>query len=625
MEKTFKWVAWIFAVGLSLQSIYTSYFGLWEPRVHRSLAVMFCAIIVTFVYPLARIYQPQRKMIIAICWLVDFILVAIVIYAVWRFITLIEDVENLIAEFSLIDQLVAMSAILVLLEMTRRAFGIALSLVAALSLAYCLFGADLPWFFRHSGFSLEQTMEIIWYGFQGVFGLPTGIVLGLILIFIVFGAVLEGTGAGDSLIRIALSLTGRSRGGPAHAAVGASALFGTMSGSVTANVVGTGVMTIPMIKQRGFTSNFAGAVEAAASSGGQIMPPVMGAAAFLMADLIGMPYIKICAAALLPALFYYASLSISVSLEAKRLGIEPIPVEERQKLDIRDLINSAMFVGPILVIIFTLVMGRSPAMAGGLATMSAIVLGFLINKDLRKKPQRMLTALAKGGVAGSTIMMAVGAIGVLLAAFDLTGIGLKFANVISNIGGTNLFFGLVVTALACLMLGMGMPTFPAYLIIVLVLGPAIKMLGVPALAIHLFVFYFGVLSAITPPVALAAFAAAPIAQSDPIKTGFRAIGIALAGFIIPFVFVYENSLLLVLDFDIGSFIWVSARLMFAIWLLATAITGFESVKLPAWNRLLRMAAAVTVLIAFTYFQVAGIVVGCLVIWSTRLAGRKILA
>jgi TRAP transporter 4TM/12TM fusion protein len=619
MEKIFKWVAWILAAGLSLQSIYTAYFGVWEPRIHRSLAVMVCAIIVIFVFPLVRIYQPKNSLLRVSCWVVDFILAGIVAYAVWRFIDFIEDMENLIAEFSLVDQLVALGAILVILELTRRVFGKALSLVAALALIYCLFGADLPWFFRHSGFSLEQTMEIIWYGFQGVFGLATGIVLGLILIFIVFGAVLEGTGAGDSLIRIAFALTGRSRGGPAHAAVGASALFGAMSGSVTANVVGTGVMTIPMIKKRGFTAEFAGAVEAAASSGGQIMPPVMGAAAFLMADLIGMPYIKICVAALLPALFYYASIFISVALEARRLGIKPIPAEKRQKLVMRDLFNSVMFAGPILVIIITLVMGRSPAMAGGLATISAIVLGFLINQDLRKDPKRLLVALAKGGVAGASIMMAVGAIGVLMAAFDLTGIGLKFAGVVSSIGGANLFLGLVITALSCLILGMGMPTFPAYLIIVLVLGPAMKMLGVPALAIHLFVFYFGVLSAITPPVALAAFAAAPIAQSDPIKTGIKAIGIALAGFIIPFVFIYEHSLLLVLDFDIGSFIWIFARLMFAIWLLATAITGFEKTVLPAGNRLLRFVAAIAVLIVFTYLQVAGIAVGCLALWLARTA------
>ncbi len=288
---------------------------------------------------------------------------------------------------------------------------------------------------------------------------------------------------------------------------------------------------------------------------------------------------------------------------------------------IGDLYNSVMFVGPILVVILTLLMGRSAAMAGGLATVSAIVLGFVISKELRKNPKSMLTALAKGGTAGATIMMAVGTIGVLLAVFDLTGIGLKFAEMIADIGGTNLFFGLLVTALSCLMLGMGMPTLPAYLIIVLVLGPAIKILGIPGLAIHLFVFYYGVLSAITPPVALAAFAAAPIAESDPIKTGFNAIGIALAGFIIPFVFVYEDSLLLVLDFDIVSFIWVVARLMFAIWLLATAIFGFERIRLYASNRLLRIVGAVTILIPFLYIQAAGVAIGCLALWLTRQGSR----
>jgi len=245
--------------------------------------------------------------------------------------------------------------------------------VGLITLLYCLFGQDLPWIFRHSGFTLGQTMEIVWFGMQGIFGAPLGIVVLLIFIFIVFGALLEGTGAGEVMIRMSLAATSGTRGGPAHSAIIASSIFGMSSGSVVANVIGTGVVTIPLIKRRGFSGAFAGGVEAAASTGGQIMPPVMGAAAFLMAGLVGVPYQTIAIAAFLPAVFYYANLFVAVGLEARRLGLQPIPRKDRQKLHDGDWFRSLMFFLPILAIIVTLAMGRSASMAGFWAVVVTIV------------------------------------------------------------------------------------------------------------------------------------------------------------------------------------------------------------------------------------------------------------
>ena len=587
LRRWLQHIATVIAFFVAAQCIYTTYFGAPESTIHRSVILLLCTIVMIVSYPA----RPSGDVVwsSAKVWAgraVDVAMAVFVSYGVWRFIDNLEDMEFLVSEYDLIDKIGALGAMLTVIELTRRIFGIPLAAVGVIALVYCLFGADLPWIFRHSGFTLEQTVEIVWYGFQGVFGFPTGIVITLIMIFIVFGSVLQASGAGESLIRIAFALTGRTRGGPAHAAIAASAMFGTMSGSVAANVVGTGVLTIPMIKRRGFAPAFAGGVESAASSGGQIMPPVMGAAAFLMAELVGVSYLTVCLAALLPALFFYGSLFASVSLEAARLGIEPVPESERQSLTGTDLINSLMFLAPIVAVVTLLLMGRSPAAAGLAGTLTAIVFAF-INPEIRKEPLRLVKGLVRGGMASSAIMMAVGCIGILLGVLDLTGIGIKFAGAISSIGSDNLWLALLVAAGSCLILGMGMPTFPAYLIIVLVLGPSIKALGIEAIAIHLFVFYYGVLSNITPPVAIAAFAAAPIAGATPTRTAVRAVGLALSGFVIPFFFVFDTSLLLVDGFEWTALLTVCAKLALSLWMLSTAVIGFDVKTLLVPERLLR--------------------------------------
>jgi len=613
------------AVGLAVQAIYVAYFGGWEPSIHRAIALFVCTVIVIGIQPLISVYPTQNKLRAALYWAVDAAMAAIMGYACIRFVGAIDDIENLVAEFTIWDQMCALLAIISLLELTRRAFGIVLASVGGLALIYCLFGESLPWIFRHSGFDLEQTMEVVWYGFQGVFGFPTGIVISLILIFIVFGALLEGTGAGVVLIRIAFALTGGTRGGPAHAAIVASGLFGAASGSVVANVVGTGTFTIPLIKRRGFSGEFAGAVEAAASSGGQIMPPVMGIAVFLMTDLTGIPYLTICVAALLPALFYYGCLFVSVGLEARRLGLEPIPDAEREKIRLNDIVQSFMLIGPILAILATLATGRSPAMAGFWAVITTLIFAIILNPDLRREPRRLIVALAKGGVAGAKIMMAVGSIGVLLAILELTGIGLKFATEISLIGAESLFIALLLAAASCLLLGMGMPTVPAYLIIVLVLGTSIEKLGVPKIAVHLFVLYYGVLSAITPPVALAAIAAAPIAAGNPMRTALVAVSLALVGFVVPFVFVYNPTLLLVVDFNWPDFLSILCRLCLAMWLISTAFRGFDGRKLAIWSRGLRFVAGFALLFVDFEVQLAGLAIGLALVIMDRWMAKRIPA
>lgn len=608
---------------LAALAIYVSALGQFDPAYHRGLAMTGAVLAMIFMYPLCILIPVKSPTVVAVLVLVDFVFAACFALGVLKLITISEALWTGVYDFSFNDLLSSLLAVLVVLEMTRRAIGLPLTLFGFAALVYVVFGPELPWIFKHTGFSFEQVMQGMWYSLDGVFGLPMAISVNVVFIYIVFGAVLEGSGAGAVLLKLAVSVTGRLRGGPAHAAIVASGLFGTMSGSAVANVVGTGVFTIPMIKKRGFTPPFAGAVETAASSGGQIMPPIMGAAAFLLAELTGTPYLLVAAAALVPALFYYGGLFASVAVEAGRLGIEPIPHDEREKMTRRDWLLSLMFIGPLAILIIALISGRTASAAGFWATLSAIVIPFLINPEVRANPKRILRSIADGGLAGARIMMAVGAIGVLLAVLNMTGLGLRFSNMVLALGEGDLFLSLVFTMLGALVLGMGLPTMPAYLIIVLVMGPALQDLGIPMLVAHMFVFYYGVLSVVTPPVALAAYAAAPIAGARPLITGVVAVRLAAVGFIIPFVFAFHPSILLVTDFSWSEFISVVVRLTIAIWMLTTGFGGFERSTLRMWERGVRLLCAGGVLYPSLTVQIAAGITALILVYKEHRISKNI--
>ena len=371
-----------------------------------------------------------------------------------------------------------------------------------------------------------------------------------------------------------------------------------------------------MIKRQGFTNSFAGAVEAAASSGGQFTPPIMAAVAFIMAELIGVPYIQIAIAAAIPAFFYYFSLFASVYAEAVRLGIEPLPKDQIPVLTKDDWVDSMRFIAPLVIVVAVLFAGRSPAMAGFYAIVAAIVTGVSIDlihgekrKHIRVYVQQLIDALQKGGGRCAQIMVAVGSIGIVIAVVSLTGVAGNFGTLVAELAEGSLFAALAVTALACLILGMGLPTLPAYLFIVLFVGPVIGQLGIPMLLVHMFVLYFGVLSNVTPPVAIAAYAAAPIARSNPMSTGFVAIKIAAVGFKIPFILVYYPSISFVIGFDWTEFVWILLRLPVAVWLIATAFIGCDQHALSFVERLVRGSLAVVMLIVDPTMQIAGFVLG----------------
>ncbi len=617
------WIVGCLALGLV--ALYSSGIGLVDPKFHRAAGFALSLAVAIVASRERRKASGKTDRFPRANPVIDFLLLALGCWAIWSFYSIQTQMETALYDVSAMDVWPAFAGLIVFLELCRRLWGYGLFGVGVFGVVYLLYGQELPGILAHSGFSFVEVSEALWYNTnKGVFGSITNIVLSTVFVFIIFGVLLEGTGAGDTLLKFAFLITRRTRGGPAHAAILASSMFGTMSGSTVANIVGTGTFTIPMIKKRGFSPTFAAGIEATASSGGQIMPPIMGAAALVMADLTGAGYLNVIVAALFPALFYYFSLFSAVTVEARRQGIEVKVMTETDSITKVDLINSVLFIAPIATVIGALINGLSTSAAGFYAVVVLLALS-VINPEVRRDPVRVWNSFLKGAQSGATLLIAIAAIGILVGSLDSTGLGLKLANVIGEIRGESLFSALVVAMCGALVLGMGMPTLPAYLIIILVMGPAIQALGVSMLTAHMFVFYYGVASSLTPPVAIAAYAAAPISGANPLLTSFMAFRLGMAKFIIPFIFAFYPSLLIVEEFDLLSFIWIVARTCFCIWLFSSALSGFDRRKLSVAEIVLRFATAFASLVLSPLVHIPAIVLGIgLILFDRRMATGKSL-
>ncbi len=612
------WASVIACAVLGIITFYSSGIGMLDSKLHRAAGFALALVVGIAVSRQKRLVTSDARWKTMTYLVGDAALLLLGLWSIWSFHFVQTAMETALYDVSSSDAWPAFAGLIVFLELTRRIWGWGLFSVGALAVLYLLYGQDMPGIMEHSGFSFKEIAEALWYNTnKGVFGSITNIVLSTVFIFIIFGALLEGTGAGDTLLKFAFLATRRTRGGPAHAAILASSLFGTMSGSTVANIVGTGTFTIPMIKKRGFSKTFAAGIEATASSGGQIMPPIMGAAALVMADLTGVGYLNVIVAALIPAMFYYFSLFAAVTVESRRQGIEVQPMTINDKITRVDMINSVLFIGPIATVIISLLAGLSTSAAGFYAVIVLLVLS-VINPDVRQHPMRVWRSFISGSQSGATLLIAIAAIGILVGSLDTTGLGLKLANVIASLRGESLFSALLVAMVGALVLGMGMPTLPAYLIIILVMGPAIQALGISTLTAHMFVFYYGVASSLTPPVAIAAYAAAPIAGSNPLMTALMAFRLGMAKFIIPFIFAFYPTLLIVEEFHAGVFIWITLRTLFGIWLFSSALSAFDRGKLSAVEIVLRMVAAFAVLYISPLVHIPALIVGVvLIVWDVR--------
>ncbi len=607
--RLFWLLALLGGLGLGVMSLYSAGIDLVSPKLHRALGFSFAIIVAVFLSQNKRAKVELPSALRNGLLVLDAVLIVAGTWAVWSFFNVQTQMEQWLYDVTSKDAIPALIGVAVLLELCRRLWGYGLFFVGCFGVVYLLFGQGLPGLMAHAGFSATEVAEALWYNTnKGVFGSITNIVLSTVFVFIIFGVLLEGTGAGNTLLKFAFLATRRTRGGPAHAAILASSLFGTMSGSTVANIVGTGTFTIPMIKKRGFSPSFSAGIEATASSGGQIMPPIMGAAALVMADITGTGYLNIIIAALVPALFYYTSLFLSVTVEARRQGIEVQPLTIDDKITGVDFVNSVLFLGPILTVIGCLMSGTSTSAAGFYAIIVLVGLS-IVNPEVRRDPLRLWRSFIKGAQSGASLLIAIAAIGILVGALDSTGLGLKLANLIASVRGDSLFSALLVAMVGALILGMGMPTLPAYLIIVLVMGPAIQALGVSMLTAHMFVFYYGVASSLTPPVAIAAYAAAPIAGANPLITALMSFRLGMAKFIIPFVFAFYPTVLIIEDFSWLPFIWIVARTVFCIWLFSTALSAFGLKRLNPIEIVLRLVAAFAVLATEPWIQGVALALG----------------
>lgn len=486
------------------------------------------------------------------------------------------------------DVALGLVTIFLVLEMARRVLGLALPVVAFAFLLYAYFGAHLPGLLAHRGYDVERLASHMYTTLEGIFGVPIGVSASYVILFVIFGAFLEATKVGDFYINLANSVAGKSVGGPAKVAVVASGFFGTISGSAVANVVSTGTYTIPLMKRTGYQPHFAGATEAVASSGGQLMPPVMGAAAFVISEMTGISYIRVCAAALIPALLYYFTVFSSIHLEARRIGLRGLSEEEVP--DIRQVLKTQGYmVLPAAVLVYLLAVKLySPAYSAFWAIVTAIVISFL-KKETRLDLKGFFKALESGAVNALSVVAACACAGIVVGVITLTGLGLKFSGLILSLAHGNLYLTMALTMVAALILGMGLPTTAAYIICAILAVPALKNLGVAVLAAHLFVFYFAIISAITPPVALAAYAGAAIAQSDPMKTGITACKLGLAAFIVPYMFVLDQSLLM--QGEVLQILYHGFTAALGCFFLSTATIGYLKGELKVWERALNLCGA----------------------------------
>jgi TRAP transporter 4TM/12TM fusion protein len=596
----------VIAIAMSLYHMYVAGFGPPEAVIFRGTHLLFALTLICLLYPLKPGGGPGWR-----------IADLVVLIGSWAFILhIFLNYEYFTNRIIYIDELTAWDrfytvvAILIILEATRRVLGWALPLTA---LAFLVYAAV----FTHV--RLPVLMEQLYLSTEGIFGSTLGVSASYVMLFVLFGAFMEKSGTGQLFMDFALSLTGHTAGGPGKVAVVSSSLFGTVSGSAVANVMVDGPMTIPLMKRTGFRPPFAAAVEAVASTGGQIMPPVMGAAAFVMAEFLAVPYATVALWAVIPALLYYVAVFFAVHFEAKRYGLHGVPKSELPRLGQVMRERGHLFI-PILMILVGLMLGYSAplcALVGALACMPIALLRKTTRQGLHWR--NVLEALEEGARNTLAVAMACASAGIVIGCVTITGLGIVFTQVVVELAQNMLPLALLLTAIAGIVLGMGMPTTPAYIVMVSLLVPALIKLGAPTPAAHMFAFYFAILSAITPPVALAVYAAAGLAKADMWKSGWEAMRVGAAGFIVPFMFVFEPSLLMVGAWQDILHSVISATVGTVC--LAAGLFGYLLREARAWERLLLISAAILLIKPGIVTDIVGLILLAIVVLA-QLFGRN---
>ena len=570
------------AITFSVFQLYTATFGVLDAQLQRAIHLGFGLALAYLLYPFRRAWTRDNFF-----HPIDILFAVLGAAAPAYIVIQYRELVTRAGSVSTPDVVVGGLGILLVIEATRRVVGLPMVTVVLCFLAYAFLGPYMPGVLAHRGLSVEQLVSHLYFTTEGIFGIPLGVSSTFIFLFILFGAYLESTGLGKFFIDLANAVAGWASGGPAKVAVLSSGLMGTVSGSSVANVVGTGSLTIPMMKKLGYHPNFAGAVEAAASTGGQLMPPVMGAAAFLMAEFVGVSYIEVVKAAAIPALLYFTGVWLGVHFEAKRKKLKGIPrnelpnpltlIKERGHLAI-----------PLVVIVYLLVSGYTPMRAALVAIVLSIACAML-RKSTRMKPIEIVYGLERGAKAVLGVLIACAAAGIIIGVVTKTGVGLRLASGLIEMAGGMLLPAMFFTMITAIVLGMGVPTTANYVITSTIAAPALVQMGVPILAAHMFVFYFGIIADVTPPVALAAYAGAGISGGNALKTGVHASKLAIAAFIIPYIFVLSPVILMV-DATPLTLIVATLSALLGMIAVSSALCGFLADHCRLYERVLLIVA-----------------------------------
>lgn len=615
-DRTLGWITGIVSVLLVSLTLYTAYFGVFPDGLQRSGHLLLVMALV-YVGALRASFRPngQTTMLVALqrLWIVIALTAGVI--ATGHHIVNFSAINDRWGEITQIEIVLAVILVIALFDACRRTVGWPIVILASVFIAYGLFGAYLPDSLAHRGYSLKRVTAQLYLGGSGIFGTPLGVSATFVTGVVVLGALLEKTGAGQVLMDFAAGLTGRMRGGPAKAAVVGSSLMGMISGTAVANVLTTGPISIPLMRRSGYRKEAAGAIEAVASTGGQLMPPVMGAAAFIMAEFTATSYLTIAKAAFLPAVIFYAVLLAMVHFEAVKRKI-PLLRDAGSVIDWANIAKRSYLLAPLPVFVSMLLNGYSIMLSSFWAVTASVIVSFF-NRSSAQTPRRMVETAITAANAVIPVALACAAAGMIIGIITLTGIGLKFSTLVVLLSGGQLPVALVLTMLTCLILGMGLPTAAAYILVATLVAPALVDLGVGLLAAHLFVLYSAMLSSITPPVALAAYAAASISQGNPLKIAVLACQFGMGAFAVPYFFVYEPALLAI------NATWVQVVLSFVTAIAggvaaSVAMMGFFAYRLNVLERFGFALAAVLFLSSDWRFDaLAVLIAAALIVWNLR--------
>ncbi len=602
------------AIGIALYHFITSFVGYPATHLHRSLHVAMMLVMTFLLYPSHK--KASRKKMVWYDVVLALGSASVAAYVWGDYINFI----NRMGSPSLSDVIMGTILVLLVLEASRRISGWPLVILSLLFILYGLVGRSMPGIMMHRGYSWSKLVNHIFINTEGIYGTSVDVAASYIFLFILFGSVMNKSGMGKFFNDLALAFAGSTKGGPAKVAVIASGFLGSINGSAVANVVTTGAFTIPLMKKTGYSREFSGSVEASASVGGQLLPPIMGAAAFIMAEMLGIKYGVIVISAAIPALLYYLGIIVQVQLRASKNNLQGIPKEDLPK--VREVMKErGHLLLPILFLLYMLLFSGNTVIFSAFWAIVATIAVSMARKTTRMSLRDILDAFAEGTRSVVSVAVACAVVGIIIGVVSLTGFGLNMANAIIQLGRANLMLTLVLTMVTCMILGMGLPSIPAYLITATMAAPALVKLGIPPIAAHMFVFYFAMFANITPPVALASFAAAGISGGDPMKTGLQSVKLSLAGFIVPYMFIYNPALLLI-DTTALIAIRVTTTAIIGVSMIGMATEGYMFTKMHNVLRILAFAGALMLITANVVQDVIGILVLVTVLGVQKILAKK---